>query len=159
MTNWKIHQLGPVKSVIRPREIPLYMDIAFRVGEMSRANRKKVGAVIVKDGRILSMGWNGTPHGWDNACEDENGNTKPEVLHGESNAIMKLTKSTESSNGTSLFVTMAPCMECSKLIVQSGISEVFFNEIYRLTNGLEFLQKSGICLYRMLPDDEIIKEK
>ena len=131
----------------------LYMDWAERTAQLSHARRLQVGAVIVKDDSVISYGYNGMPAGWDNNCEDEvkwpNGEiralvTKPEVLHAESNAIAKLAKSTNSGLGATLFVTHAPCMECAKLIYQSGIGSVLYRNDYRDSSGLEFLSKSGV---------------
>lgn len=165
----------------------LYMDIARRVAEMSYARRLHVGAVVVKDGRIISMGWNGMPSGWDNNCEniewmdrgaggwldpeeieerwpfegifmDKDGEeyvsryrlkTKPEVLHAESNAIAKLAKSNDSGSGADLFVTHAPCIECAKLIHQSGVSRVFYSEDYRDDAGVRFLENSGVEINKL----------
>ena len=115
--------------------------------ELSHARRLHVGAIVVKDDRIISIGYNGMPAGWDNNCEDEINNelkTKPEVLHAESNAIAKLAKSSESGLGSDIFITHAPCMECAKLIYQSGIKRVYFGMAYRDDAGINFLQKSGI---------------
>lgn len=129
------------------------MDIAARVARMSYARRLQVGAVVVKDGRIISMGFNGMPSGWDNDCEDivelhEDGGhtykTKPQVLHAESNAIAKLARSTESGENADLFVTHAPCIECAKLIYQSGVRRVYYGTAYRDSSGVEFLKKSGL---------------
>lgn len=131
----------------------LYIDIANRVAKMSYARRLQVGAVVVKDGRIISMGFNGMPAGWDNDCEDivelnEDGGhtykTKPQVLHAESNAIAKLARSTESGEGADLFVTHAPCMDCAKMIYQAGISRVYYGSAYRDAGGIDFLKQSGV---------------
>lgn len=151
-----------------------YLRIAKIWGENSFSRRNKVGAIIVKDGMIISDGYNGTPKGFDNNCENEvkcdvesdsldggasicktyNNDcskcphhylvTKPEVLHAEANAITKVAKSTNSSDGSTLYVTLSPCLECSKLIIQSGIKRVVYNEVYRNTDGLELLKKAGI---------------
>lgn len=162
-----------------------YMDIALRTARMSRAVRLQVGAIIVKDSRIVSIGFNGTPTGWDNNCEDKeymsgdagswlnpseiyeqwpfeetvpvtNNNesfeiprryrlkTKPEVLHAESNALMKLARSTESGDNATLFVTHAPCINCAKLVYQGGINSVYYRNTYRETDGIDFLIKSGV---------------
>lgn len=160
---------------MKEKYIDTYMKVAKLFAEHSSATRKKVGAVIVKDDRIISIGYNGMPSGWDNNCEDikwdsgaggwldpeefdaqypheawqdEAGcnvryglKTKPEVLHAESNAIAKLAKSTESGEGATIFITCAPCLECAKLIYQSGIKEVFYNEDYRNDDGIYFLSK------------------
>jgi len=130
------------------------MDWARRAAELSHARRLHVGAVIVKDDTVISYGYNGMPAGWDNNCEYEHytlGNpndyelkTRPEVLHAESNAIAKLAKSTNSGLGAELFVTHSPCLECAKLIYQSGIRRVYFSENYRDDSGVKFLEKSGI---------------
>ena len=120
---------------------------------MSTAKRLQVGAIIVKDERIISIGYNGTPSGWDNDCEymeyDDNGDelglkTKPEVLHAETNAIAKLAKSTESGDGAVLFVTHAPCLDCAKLVYQSGINSVLYRNSYRSDAGIQFLKKAGV---------------
>ena len=124
------------------------MDWARRAAELSHARRLHVGAVIVKDDTVISYGYNGMPANWDNNCEDilEDGSTKtkPEVLHAESNAIAKLAKSNNSGLGADIFITHAPCMECSKLIYQSGIRRVYYGAAYRDSAGIEFLEKSGI---------------
>ena len=120
--------------------------------ELSTARRLHVGAIVVKDDRIISIGYNGMPSGWDNNCEIELHQpigrvdlvTKPEVLHAETNAIAKLAKSTESGDGASLFVTHAPCMDCAKLVYQSGINTVYYRNTYRSEDGLNFLNKAGV---------------
>ena len=135
-----------------------YMKTAEVFAELSSARRLHVGAIIVKDDRIISIGYNGMPSGWDNNCEDElkwpNGEikfltTKPEVLHAETNAIAKLAKSTESGNGATLFVTHAPCLDCAKLVYQSGINSVFYRNSYRTDDGLQFLEKAGVQVEKM----------
>ena len=125
-----------------------YMSIAKLIAEHSYAERQKVGAILVKDNRIISTGYNGTPSGFDNACEIH-GVTKPEVLHAESNAISKCAKSSESSEGSVLYVTLSPCLECAKLIIQSGISEVYFSERYRDDAGLSLLIKANIKIHQI----------
>lgn len=128
------------------------MDWARRAAELSHARRLHVGAVIVKDDTVISYGYNGMPAGWDNDCEDKvwdkTGDyelkTKPEVLHAESNSIAKLARSNNSGKDADIFITHAPCLECAKLIYQSGIRRVFYGENYRDAAGTEFLQKSGI---------------
>ena len=124
------------------------MDWAMRTAELSHARRLHVGAVIVKDDTVISYGYNGMPAGWSNNCEDvlDDGTlkTKPEVLHAESNAIAKLARSHNSGVGADIFVTHAPCLDCAKLIYQSGISRVWFGSEYRDNSGIDFLQKSGI---------------
>ena len=158
---------------MKPKFQKLYNNIAHEVAKMSHARRLQVGAVIVKDDRVISMGYNGMPAGWENDCEfkdydlsrnfdgnyfansceeypleDERGRyklkTKPEVLHAESNAIAKLAKSNDSGDGADIFVTHAPCMECSKLIFQSGIRRVYYSEDYRDDSGIKFLKISGV---------------
>ena len=115
----------------------------------SYCKRRQVGALLVKDRMIISDGYNGTPSGFENICEDENGITKPYVLHAEANAITKVAKSNNSSEGATLYVTDAPCMECAKLIIQAGIRRVVYNKDYRNTEGLELLERAGIeiCKY------------
>jgi len=163
---------------MKEKFVNAYMDVAERFAKLSSARRLHVGAIVVKDDRIISIGYNGMPAGWDNNCEDivyDSGaggwispeefqtmypyteydedadeeysyglKTKPEVLHAETNAIAKLAKSTESGDGAVLFVTHSPCLDCAKLIFQSGISSVFYRDNYRSTDGIEFLEKSGI---------------
>jgi len=154
---------------MKPKFQKLYNNIAHEVAKMSHARRLQVGVVIVKDDRVISMGYNGMPAGWENNCEnvestfderdtyhstdwkfnDEDKKyyrlkTKPEVLHAESNAIAKLAKSSDSGLGADIFVTHAPCMECAKLIFQSGIRRVFYSENYRDDSGIKFLKQSGV---------------
>ena len=119
------------------------MDVAKRFAQLSHAKRLNVGAIVVKDDRIISIGYNGMPSGWENECEIEN-RTKPQVLHAESNAIAKLARSNDSGLGADLFITHSPCIECAKLIYQSGIKRVYFGEQYRSTDGLDFLKASNI---------------
>jgi dCMP deaminase len=160
-----------------------YMDVARRFAELSHARRLHVGAIVVKDDRIISIGYNGMPAGWDNNCEDrvyDSGaggwispeefeeqypyteynedaeeeyryglKTKPEVLHAESNAIAKLAKSNDSGLGADIFITHAPCIECAKLIYQSGIGSVYYGENYRDDAGVEFLKKSGVKIEKL----------
>ena len=121
-----------------------YLRMAQVWAENSYCNRRKVGALIVKDKMIISDGYNGTPSGFENVCEDEEGHTKPYVLHAEASAITKVAKSNNSSNGATLYVTAAPCMECAKLIIQSGIRRVVYLESYRLSDGIELLERAGI---------------
>lgn len=161
-----------------------YMDVAERFAELSHARRLHVGAIVVKDDRIISIGYNGMPAGWDNDCEDKEWmdgdaggwlspeeiqerwphveyneeseeeyrycwKTKPEVLHAETNAIAKLAKSTESGSGATMFITHSPCLDCAKLIYQSGIKKVYFREQYRDDVGLKFLEASGIHVEKL----------
>lgn len=158
---------------MKQKFIDAYMDVAERFAQLSSAKRLQVGAIVVKDNRIISIGYNGMPSGWDNCCEykeydlskDINGNyfpdphnhfphidelgryalrTRPEVLHAESNALAKLARSSESGEGAVLFVTHQPCIECAKLIYQSGIKSVYFGRPYRSETGIDFLKKSNI---------------
>ena len=112
--------------------------------ENSYCERRKVGALLVRDQMIISDGYNGTPSGFENVCEDENNVSKPYVLHAEANAITKVARSSNSSDGATLYVTASPCMECSKLIIQAGIKRVVYGEKYRLMDGVELLQRAGI---------------
>ncbi len=121
-----------------------YMRMAQIWAENSYCQRRKVGALIVKDKMIISDGYNGTPVGFENVCEDENGLTKPYVLHAEANAITKIARSGNSSEGATLYVTTMPCIECSKLIIQAGIKRVVYSEKYRITDGVELLQRAGV---------------
>tara|TARA_B100001939_G_scaffold98990_1_gene85312 strand:+ start:6436 stop:6840 length:405 start_codon:yes stop_codon:yes gene_type:complete len=116
---------------------------------LSSATRLQVGAVIVKDNRVISIGYNGMPTGWDNTCEDENNVTKPEVLHAETNAIAKVASSTESAQDATLYCTHAPCLNCAKLIYQSGIIRVVYDQTYKTNDGLTFLQKCGIIVQKV----------
>jgi dCMP deaminase len=158
---------------MKQKFIDYFMDIATRTASLSSAIRLKVGSIIVKDDRIISIGYNGMPPGWTNECEDkiycEDGDwseqqlpktenlpwiryklkTKPEVLHAETNAIAKLAKSTESGNGATMFITHAPCLDCAKLIYQSGISNVLYRNSYRDNTGITFLEKSGISVTKI----------
>jgi len=129
---------------VKQKFIDAYMDVAERFAQLSSAKRLKVGAIVVKDDRIISIGYNGMPSGWDNCCEDENNKSKPEVLHAEANALMKLAGSHESGKDATLFCTHLPCIDCAKLIYQSGITTVYYKNDYRSTQGVEFLQKSNI---------------
>ena len=126
-----------------------YMDMAAIWAKNSYCKRRQVGALIVKDRMIISDGYNGTPSGFENICEDENGVTKPYVLHAEANAITKVAKSGNSSEGATLYVTAAPCIECSKLIIQSGIRRVVYRDEYRLTEGIDLLRKAGIAVEKI----------
>lgn len=121
-----------------------YMRMAAIWAENSYCKRRKVGALIVKDRMIISDGFNGTPSGFENVCEDENGVTKPYVLHAEANAISKVAKSGNSAEGSTLFITASPCMECSKLIIQAGIKRVVYRDEYRLTDGVDLLKRAGV---------------
>ncbi|CAI8240178.1 MAG: Riboflavin biosynthesis protein RibD [Flavobacteriaceae bacterium] len=126
-----------------------YLKMAQTWGELSHCKRKKVGALIVKDRMIISDGYNGTPSGFENPCEDEENYTKWYVLHAEANAILKVAASTQSCTGATLYITLSPCRECSKLIHQSGIKRVVYSKAYKDTSGLEFLEKAGVDLTQM----------
>ena len=126
-----------------------YLEMAGTWSKNSYCKRKKVGALIVKDRMIISDGYNGTPAGFENVCEDENGKTKPYVLHAEANAITKVAKSNNSSENATLYVTTSPCLECSKLIIQSGITRVVFVEKYRDESGLNLLKRANVDIVQM----------
>lgn len=122
--------------------------------KLSHCERKQVGALIVKDRMIISDGYNGTPTGFENCCEDEEGLTKWEVLHAEANAILKVASSTQSCKGATLYITLSPCKQCSKLIHQSGITRVVYATQYRDTSGLEFLEKAGVEIIHLPYEQE-----
>lgn len=132
-----------------------YLRMAAIWAENSYCMRRKVGAILVKDQMIISDGYNGTPAGFENVCEDEAGVTKPYVLHAEANAITKVARSNNSSDGSTLYITASPCVECSKLIIQAGIKRVVFNEIYRITDGIDLLRRAGVEVVHL---DEISVE-
>ncbi|XCI75259.1 MAG: dCMP deaminase family protein [Flavobacteriales bacterium] len=123
--------------------------MAMKWAKLSYCKRKQVGALIVKDKMIISDGYNGTPSGFENICEDEEGNTKWYVLHAEANAILKVATSTQSCKGAVLYVTLSPCKECSKLIHQAGIKRVVYLDLYRDDNGLDFLNKASITTFKL----------
>ena len=120
------------------------MKAAHAYAECSTAERLKVGCVLVKDHRIISIGYNGMPSEWTNVCEDESGKTKPEVIHAEANAVAKLARSNESGEGSVAFITHAPCLSCAKMLYSAGVSEVVYSQGYRKTEGIDFLVKCGI---------------
>ncbi len=125
-----------------------YLRMAAIWAENSYCERRKVGAILVKDKMIISDGYNGTPAGFENVCEDSDGVTKPYVLHAEANAITKVARSNNSSEGSTLYITASPCLECSKLIIQSGIRRVVFNDLYRLSDGIDLLRRAGVeCVH------------
>ena len=126
-----------------------YLRMAVIWAENSYCIRRQVGALLVKDKMIISDGYNGTPSGFENVCEDENDKTKPYVLHAEANAITKVAKSNNSSDGATLYVTSSPCLECSKLIIQAGIRRVVFSEAYRINDGVELLLRAGVDVVRV----------
>jgi dCMP deaminase len=126
-----------------------YLKMAFEWGKLSHCKRKQVGALIIKDRMIISDGFNGTPSGFDNCCEDESGNTKWEVLHAEANAILKVASSTQSAKNATLYITLSPCTQCSKLIHQAGIKRVVYANTYKDDAGLKFLEKAGVELLNL----------
>jgi dCMP deaminase len=142
---------------MKTKHIEAFMTTAETFANCSTAVRLQVGAIVVKDDRIISIGYNGMPSGWDNTCENIVGydkgapvlKTKPEVLHAETNAIAKLAKSTESGDGATMFITHAPCIDCAKLVFQSGISSVYYRNSYRNTDGIEFLERAGVKVEKL----------
>ena len=138
---------------MKPKFVPMYMEIAEIVSKQSSAKRLQVGAIVVKDDRVISIGYNGMPAGWTNECEEvieqhEDGGqvtrTKDEVIHAEANAIAKLARGTESGDGSEMFLTHAPCIHCAKQIYTAGVKKLYYRNTYRDTNGLEFLGKCGV---------------
>jgi dCMP deaminase len=121
-----------------------YLEMARIWAKNSYCTRRQVGALVVKNNMIISDGYNGTPSGFENVCEDDNGITKPYVLHAEANAITKLARSNNNSDGATIYITASPCIECAKLIIQSGIKRVVYGEKYRLMDGIELLERAGI---------------
>ena len=132
-----------------------YLRMAMEWAKLSHCERKKVGALMVKDRMIISDGYNGSPSGFDNRCEDENGDTLWYVLHAEANAMMKVAKSTHDSNGSTLYITLSPCKNCSKNILQAGVRRVVYHVAYKDPSGLEFLEKAGIEIVH-IPDLNVI---
>ena len=130
-----------------------YLRMALIWAENSYCRRRKVGALVVKDKMIISDGYNGTPSGFENVCEDDNNVTKPYVLHAEANAITKLARSSNNRDRATLYVTASPCIECSKLIIQAGIRRVVYDEQYRLNDGVELLKRAGIEVVHLPIDD------
>ncbi len=149
--------MSPEKTALKPygKRQPefdrRYLEMARTWSQNSYCERRKVGALIVKDRMIISDGYNGTPMGFENVCEDEEGNTKAYVLHAEANAITKVAKSNNSSEGATLYITASPCMECAKLIIQSGIKRVVYSENYRDESGIDLLKRAGIETIHMEP--------
>ena len=127
-----------------------YLRMAMIWAENSYCIRRQVGALLVKDKMIISDGYNGTPSGFENICEDENDKTKPYVLHAEANAITKVAKSNNSSDGATLYVTSSPCLECSKLIIEAGIKRVVFSEAYHMNDGVELLERAGVEIVKVI---------
>lgn len=126
-----------------------YIQMARVWAKNSYCKRRQVGALLVKDRMIISDGYNGTPSGFENECEDENGESKPYVLHAEANAITKVAKSNNSSEGATLYITASPCMDCAKLIIQAGITRVVYGDEYRITDGIKLLEKAGIEIVKI----------
>ena len=153
----QIPPLAPKGYIMKQKFIDAYMDTAKRFAQLSTARRLKVGAIIVKDDRIISIGYNGTPPGWHNDCEYwvEDGDlgsgwkTKPETIHAEANAIAKLAKSSESGDGSTMFLTHSPCMDCAKQIFTAGIKKVYFGNNYRSDDGINFLKKCNVDVERV----------
>lgn len=131
-----------------------YIRMARIWGENSYCKRRQVGALIVKEKMIISDGFNGTPSGFENVCEDELGRTKPYVLHAEANAITKVARSNNSSEGATLYVTCSPCIECAKLIIQAGIKRVVFSEMYHNIDGIELLKRNGIEIVHIIDNEK-----
>lgn len=129
---------------MKKKWIDAFMDTAERFAQLSSAKRLQVGAVVVQDNRIISIGYNGMPAGWTNECEGDDGKTKDEVIHAEANSIIKLARDGERAMGASIFCTHAPCIQCAKLIYGAGIKKVYYRDTYRDTYGVDFLQKCGI---------------
>jgi dCMP deaminase len=132
-----------------------FMDVAERFAQLSSAKRLKVGAIIVKGETIVSVGYNGTPSGWSNICEDKNGETFSEVIHAEANAIAKLAKSCVSGEGSTMFITHAPCIHCAKIIYGAGISNVYYKNLYRSDEGIKFLKKCGVTVMQITSPCEL----
>lgn len=135
-----------------------YLKMALEWAKLSHCNRKQVGALIVKDSMIISDGYNGTPTGFENCCEDEEGKTLWYVLHAEANAIMKVSKSTNNSDGATLYITLSPCKECSKLVFQSGIKRVVFMKSYKDNSGIDFLEKAGVEVVQ-IKEEELLEAR
>lgn len=130
-----------------------YLKMAMEWAKLSHCDRKQVGALIVKKKMIISDGYNGSPTGFDNGCEDEEGNTKWHVLHAEANAILKVASSTQSCNGATLYLTLSPCRDCSKLILQSGIKRVVYTKAYKDVTGVDFLKSANIEILELSPNE------
>lgn len=147
---------------MKPKMIKAFMECTETFAKLSTAERSKVGCIIVKDNRVLSIGYNGTPPGWDNKCEwtcedgkgYDTGNTKPWVIHAEANCLAKMAKANDSSDGAVMFVTLSPCIECAKQIMAAGIKNVYYKEAYRCSDGIEFLEKCGINVYQVKEERE-----
>ena len=146
---------------MKDKFISAYMDVAERFAKLSSAKRLQVGAIVVKDDRIISIGYNGMPAGWDNDCEDYiqlsddtlTTKTKPEVIHAEANAIAKLAKGNESGDGSTMFLTHAPCIDCAKQVYTTGIKKVYYRNSYKNTQGVDFLEKCGVEVVNISPGE------
>ena len=146
---------GEVTEEKKLRYDKAYLRMAQTWAELSHCERKKVGALIVRDGRIISDGYNGTPAGFTNCCEDQNGDTHWYVLHAEANAILKVARSTNDCSGATLFITLSPCKDCSKLVLQAGIKRVVYMMEYKDTMGVDFLRSAGVEVVHISdPNDE-----
>lgn len=149
------HYLEEMEYMDKNKELDYrYLRMASIWSENSYCERRKVGALIVKDKMIISDGYNGTPSGFENICEDENNVTKPYVLHAEANAITKIARSNNNSDGATLYVTDSPCIECSKLIIQAGIKRVVYAREYRLTDGVDLLRRAGVTVEFMKVEEK-----
>lgn len=146
---------------MKQKFIDAYMDVAERFAKLSSAKRLQVGAIVVKDDRIISIGYNGMPSGWTNDCENYTtlsddtviSKTKPEVIHAEANAIAKLAKSSDSGDGSTMFLTHAPCIDCAKQVYTAGIKKVYYRNSYRDSQGLDFLEKCGVEIEHISPGE------
>ena len=139
---------------MKPKHIKAHMKAAHAYAECSTAQRLKVGCVLVKDHRIISIGYNGTPSGWSNNCEDDNNQTKPEVIHAEANAVAKLARSNESGEGSVAFITHAPCLSCAKMLYSAGVCAVIYSQSYRNTEGVDFLVECEIPVSQYFLEEE-----
>lgn len=146
--------MAPINSEKQRRYDIAYLKMATTWGKLSYSKRKQVGALIVKDNMVISDGYNGTPSGFDNCCEDEDGKTIWYVLHAEANAILKVAKSTNNCKGATLYLTLSPCKDCSKLILQSGITRVVYVTKYKDTSGIDFLKSAGVRIEQIENTDE-----
>lgn len=135
--------------MIKPKWRNAYMDVAERFAQLSSAKKLKVGAVLVKGDSIVAIGYNGTPAGWSNICEDETGETVPDTIHAEANCIAKLARSCVSGEGTTMFVTHAPCIHCAKIIYGAGVKKVYYKDNYKNDLGINFLKKCGIAVLQV----------
>ena len=139
---------------MKPKHIRAHMKAAYAYAECSTAERLNVGCVLVKDHRIISIGYNGMPSGWTNICEDDENHTKPEVIHAEANAVAKLARSNESGEGSVAFITHAPCLSCAKMLYSAGVCAVIYSQGYRKTEGIDFLVKCGIPVSQYFLEEE-----